>query len=55
MIRTTALAGLVALTLGPATTASTAQSGRVNLEAADCSRINQMFGDYEVARRRCRP
>jgi hypothetical protein len=50
MIRTTALAGLVALTLGPVTAPSTAQSGRVNLEAADCSRINQMFGDYEVAR-----
>ena len=50
MIRTTALAGLVALAIGPATASSTPQSGRVNLEAADCSRINQMFGDSEVAR-----
>jgi len=50
MIRTTALAGLVALAIGPVTAPSTAQSGRVNLEAADCSRVNQMFGDYEVAR-----
>ena len=51
MIRTVALAGLVALALTPAPTPSTAQStGRINLEAADCSRINQMFGDYEVAR-----
>jgi hypothetical protein len=27
-----------------------AQTRRVNLEAADCSRHNMMFGDYEVAR-----
>jgi hypothetical protein len=50
MFRTTALAGLMALALAPVTAPSTDQSGRVNLEAADCSRINQMYGDYEVAR-----
>ena len=47
MFRTAALAGVIALALGP----SSDQSRRpVNLEAADCTRINQMFGDYEVAR-----
>jgi len=50
MIRTIALAGLVALALSPALTPSAQQSGRINLEAADCTHINQMFGDYEVAR-----
>ncbi len=46
MFRTAALAGLMALALGPAPN----QSRRISLEAADCSRINMMFGDYEVAR-----
>ena len=50
MFRTAALASFVALALGPATPASPAQTRRVNLEAADCSRHNMMFGDYEVAR-----
>ena len=45
MFRTAALAGVLALALAPAS-----QSRRVDLEAADCSRINMMFGDYEVAR-----
>ena len=48
MYRTAALAGVIALALGPSSPAE--QSRRVNLEAADCSSINQMFGDYEVAR-----
>jgi DUF4097 and DUF4098 domain-containing protein YvlB len=46
MFRTVALAGVVALALG----ANSAQGRRVSLEAADCSQINMMFGDYEVAR-----
>lgn len=48
MYRTAALAGVLALALGPSHPAE--QSRRINLEAADCSTINQMFGDYEVAR-----
>ena len=44
MFRTLALAATVALALGPA------QSGRVSLEAADCSSLNMMFGDFEVGR-----
>ena len=46
MLRTVALAGCLALALGP----GSSQSRRVALEAADCSRIDMMFGDYEVAR-----
>jgi len=46
IFRTAALAGVVALALG----ATPDQNRRVNLEAADCSRINMMFGDYEVGR-----
>ena len=50
MFRTVALAGSsLALALGPSA-ASPAQGRRVDLEAADCSQINMMFGDYEVAR-----
>jgi hypothetical protein len=49
MFRTTALAGVVALALGPSP-ASPAQARRVSLEAADCSQINMMYGDYEVVR-----
>jgi hypothetical protein len=52
-----ALAGVLALALGsPAspklhsTEARPDQGRRVDLEAADCSSINMMFGDYEVAR-----
>lgn len=48
MYRTAALAGLIALALGPSFPAE--QSRRVSLEAADCSQINMMYGDYEVAR-----
>jgi DUF4097 and DUF4098 domain-containing protein YvlB len=54
MFRSAALAGVLALGLGPAAHPSTsspaAQSGRIQLEAADCSRINMMFGDDEVGR-----
>ena len=52
MFRTAALAGVLTLALGPTFfPPSDGQArGRVDLEAADCSRINQMFGDYEVAR-----
>jgi DUF4097 and DUF4098 domain-containing protein YvlB len=46
MFRTAALAGLMALALAPVSD----QSRRVDLEAADCSSINMMFGDYQVAR-----
>ena len=38
----------IALALGA--TGIAQSRGRINLEAADCSRINQMFGDYEVGR-----
>ena len=44
MFRTAALAAFVALALG------SSQSGRVSLEAADCSSLNMMFGDFEVGR-----
>jgi hypothetical protein len=51
MFRTVALAGLVALALGPVPSPETpAQGRRVVLEGADCSQVNMMFGDYEVAR-----
>jgi len=40
-----------ALTIATALALATgAQGRRVDLEAADCSSINQMFGDFEVAR-----
>jgi hypothetical protein len=52
MFRTAALAGVLTLALGPTfVPPSDGQArGRVTLDAADCSRINMMFGDYEVAR-----
>jgi len=52
MFRTAALAGVLALALGPpaAGSAGSPQRRTVSLEAADCSQINMMFGDYEVAR-----
>lgn len=46
MFRTIALAGVLALALGP----TPDQGRRIDLEAADCSSVNMMFGDYEVAR-----
>lgn len=46
MFRAIALAGMLALTLGP----SPQQTRRIDLEAADCSRANMMGGDYEVGR-----
>jgi hypothetical protein len=46
MFRTVALAATLALTLG----ASPDQNRPVNLEAADCERMNMMFGDYQVGR-----
>jgi hypothetical protein len=49
MLRTVALAGLVALALGPSPE-TPAQGRPVNLEGADCSQINIMFGDFEVGR-----
>jgi hypothetical protein len=49
MYRTLALAGVVALALGPSPEAPS-QNRRVSLEAADCSQINMMFGDFEVGR-----
>lgn len=50
MYRMFALAGTVALVFAGHGTYTAAQAGRVDLEAADCSSINQMFGDFEVAR-----
>lgn len=44
MFRTVALAAFAALAL------ASSQSGRVNLEAADCSSLNMMSGDFEVGR-----
>jgi hypothetical protein len=49
MFRTAALTAILALALGPSP-ATPAQGRRVSLEAADCSQINMMYGDYEVAR-----
>jgi len=46
MFRSAALAGVIALALGP----GSGQSRRVALDAADCSSINMTFGDAEVAR-----
>jgi hypothetical protein len=49
MTRTTALAGIVALALGrPGPTVE--QRRPIDLEASDCSSINYMFGDFQVAR-----
>lgn len=51
MFRTVASAGLVTLALGMGPSPETpAQGRRVVLEGADCSQVNMMFGDYEVAR-----
>src|SRR5258708_20969667 len=50
MFRTAALAGLVALALGPSPE-NPAQSRRaIPLEGPDCSQINMMYGDFEVGR-----
>ena len=49
MTRILALAGAMALALNPFGLSGDGQR-RVELEAADCLAINQMFGDYEVAR-----
>ena len=49
MFRTVALGGLMAMALG-LSPENPAQGRRVSLEAADCTRHNMMFGDYEVAR-----
>jgi len=46
MLRTAALAGCLALALGPAAS----QSRRVDLEAADCSRYQSSYDNYETAR-----
>jgi len=46
MFRTAAFGAVFALALA----ASPDQNGRVSLEAADCSRINMMFGDAAVGR-----
>src|SRR5262245_16345264 len=49
MTRSIALVAIAALALGSYGVSAGGQR-RVDLEAADCSTINQMFGDYEVAR-----
>ena len=41
---------VVGIALALSATGIAQSRGRINLEAADCSRINQMFGDYEVGR-----
>lgn len=46
MLRALTLAGCVALALGPLG----GQARRVDLEAADCSRFNNSYSDYETAR-----
>jgi hypothetical protein len=50
MIRSLALAGVIALAVGPSPAAPPDQSRRVDLEAADCSSVNMTFGDNETAR-----
>lgn len=52
MFRTVALAGLAALAAAGVVPApeSPAQGRRVSLEAADCSQVNMMYGDFEVGR-----
>src|SRR4051794_547901 len=54
MYRTVAVASLLALALGPHAE-NAGQGRRVDLEASDCSSINQMFGDFEVGRATQRP
>jgi hypothetical protein len=49
MLRTVALASLVALAVGPSPERPV-QGRRVNLEGPDCSQINMMYGDFEVGR-----
>jgi hypothetical protein len=49
MLRTVALAGFVALALGPSP-ASPSQGRPISLEGPDCSQINMMYGDDEVGR-----
>ena len=46
MFRTAAVFAAVALAFGP----TPDQNRPIQLEAAECSQVNQMFGDYEVGR-----
>ena len=46
MFRTAAVSAALAFALAP----SPDQNRPIQLEAAECSRVNQMFGDYEVGR-----
>jgi len=50
MVRPLALAGALTLALNPLALPADGQRRPVDLEASDCSTINQMFGDFEVAR-----
>jgi len=50
MYRACSIAAVLALAAGYPAVSDFEQGRRVDLEAADCSAINQMFGDYEVAR-----
>ena len=50
MVRPLALAGVLTLALNPLGLPADGQRRPVDLEASDCSTINQMFGDFEVAR-----
>jgi hypothetical protein len=50
MTRTLALAAVVAFALGRPAAPPNQQRRPVDLEASDCSTINQMFGDFEVGR-----
>lgn len=50
MYRALSIAAAIALAAGHFGVSANEQNRRVDLEAADCSTINQMFGDFEVAR-----
>lgn len=50
MYRTLAVSGLIAMALARSDAPAGGQRRPVDLEAADCSSVNQMFGNYEVGR-----
>src|SRR5213595_2888103 len=50
MHRTVTMAGIFALAAGVVGVSASGQGRRVDLEAADCTTINQTFGDAAVAR-----
>lgn len=50
MYRVLSITAVLALAAGSYSVSAREQGRRVDLEAADCLSINQMFGDFEVAR-----